>query len=171
MDQLQQPQLLQVALDRKDVVYSPDWVAADMVEYFKPSGSILEPCKGSGVFMRYLPTAAWCEIDHGKDFFSWVEPVDWVFGNPPYAQFTKWMTHSMEIGQNVCYLVPLNKFFLAAGFMEMMLKWGGIKHMRYFGDGRTLGFAMGYAVGAAHLQRGYRGGMTMSDGSKCREIA
>jgi hypothetical protein len=32
-----------MALDPQDVVYTPDWVARDMVEYFKPSGRILEP--------------------------------------------------------------------------------------------------------------------------------
>ena len=46
-----QPQLLQIPLDPDDVVYTPDWVAKDMVEFFKPSGRILEPCKGDGVFL------------------------------------------------------------------------------------------------------------------------
>ena len=29
-----QPQLLNIALDPGDVVYTPDWVAADMVSYY-----------------------------------------------------------------------------------------------------------------------------------------
>jgi hypothetical protein len=66
-----QPQLLQIPLDPGDVVYTPDWVARDMVEFFKPSGRILEPCKGDGVFLKYLPPhAEWCEIQEGRDFFQ-----------------------------------------------------------------------------------------------------
>ena len=38
-----------------------------MVEFFKPSGRILEPCKGDGVFLKYLPSAEWCEIQEGRD--------------------------------------------------------------------------------------------------------
>ena len=43
-----QPQLLQIALDPGDVVYTPDWVARDMVDYFKPSGRILDPGGAAG---------------------------------------------------------------------------------------------------------------------------
>ena len=52
-----QPQLLQIPLDAGDVVYTPDWVAKDMVDYFNPKGKILEPCSGDGVFLKYLPNA------------------------------------------------------------------------------------------------------------------
>ena len=49
-----QPQLLKIPLDPGDVVYTPDWVARDMVEFFKPSGRILEPCAGDGVLATHL---------------------------------------------------------------------------------------------------------------------
>lgn len=52
---MSQLQLLNIALNEKDIVYAPDWVARDMVEFFRPS--ILEPCKGDGVFLKYLPAA------------------------------------------------------------------------------------------------------------------
>jgi adenine-specific DNA-methyltransferase len=52
-----QPQLLQIALDKKDVVYTPDWVARDMVDFFKPTGRILEPACGDGAILKYLPGA------------------------------------------------------------------------------------------------------------------
>jgi hypothetical protein len=93
-----QPQLLQIPLDPGDVVYTPDWVARDMVDFFKPSGRILEPCKGDGVFLKYLPPhTEWCEIQEGRDFFKWSEPVDWIVGNPPYAGFGEFIKHSMTI--------------------------------------------------------------------------
>lgn len=52
---LSQPQLIQGALSPGDVVYTPDWCARDMVEWFKPSGRVLEPCKGDGAIYKYLP--------------------------------------------------------------------------------------------------------------------
>ena len=82
---MSQMQLLHINLNPADRVYTNDWVVADMVDFFKPSGRILDPCKGDGVFLKYLPGADWCEIEKGKDFFAWSNPVDWVFGNPPYS--------------------------------------------------------------------------------------
>ena len=71
-----QMQLLQETLSKNDVVYTPDWAANDIVSWFKPSGKILEPCKGKGVFLSHIPGAYWCEISEGKDFFAWNEPMD-----------------------------------------------------------------------------------------------
>jgi hypothetical protein len=158
-----QPQLLQIPLDPQDVVYTPDWAARDMVEYFKPSGSILEPCKGGGVFLKYLPSNTdWCEIEQGRDFFAWIKPVDWLFGNPPYRMFGKWMYHSFEIAENIVYLLPLDKPFISGKMMRTMKAWGRVKHMRFYGMGTELGFPMGFAVGALHFQKGYHGDMSWS---------
>ena len=126
-----QPQLLQIPLDPSDVVYTPDWVARDMVEFFKPSGRILEPCAGDGVFLKYLPPdTEWCEIQQGRDFFAWNEPVDWCFGNPPYRMFAKWTYHSMEIANDICYLLPADKPFRSWKMVKTMFGWGQIKHIR-----------------------------------------
>lgn len=51
----------------KDVVYTPDWCARDIVQHFKPEGRVLEPSKGGGAFLQYLPGAEWCEITEGRD--------------------------------------------------------------------------------------------------------
>ncbi len=39
----------------KDIVYTPEDVAKDIVSFYKPSGKVLDPCKGEGVFLKYLP--------------------------------------------------------------------------------------------------------------------
>ena len=65
---------------------TPAWVAEDMVEYFSPNGLILEPCRGEGVFTNIMPTAEWCEVREGRDFFDWDKPVDWIISNPPYIK-------------------------------------------------------------------------------------
>ena len=158
-----QPQLLQIPLDKKDVVYTPDWVARDMVDFFKPSGRILEPCKGDGVFLKYLPkNTEWCEIQEGRDFFKWLQPVDWCFGNPPYKMFNEWFYHSMDISKNIVYALPCNKPFNDFGFIKRLRGWGGIVHMRIYGRGEKLYFPMGYPVSSVHFQRGYTGPMYQS---------
>lgn len=158
-----QPQLLDISIVTADVVYTPDWVARDMVEYFKPTGRILEPSCGDGVFMRYLPAGAdWCEIERGRDFFKWDTAIDWLFGNPPYSVYSEWMTHSMAVAENICYLIPLNKPFNSGKMIKEWSSWGGIVEMRYYGNGGSLGFPIGFACGAVWFQKGYTGGMKMT---------
>jgi hypothetical protein len=159
-----QPQLLQIALDKKDVVYTPDWVARDMVDFFKPSGRILEPACGDGVFLRYLPTNTdWCEIEKGRDFMALQQGgYNWIFGNPPYKVFNNWLRHSFELSNNVVYLFPLNKIFNDFGMMLSIKEYGGVKTIRPYGRGDVALFPMGYAVGAVHFQRNYHGPMYTS---------
>ena len=153
-----QPQLFQIALDPGDVVYTPDWVARDMVEYFQPSGRILEPSCGDGVFMKYLPAhAEWCEIERGRDFFAWQEPVDWCFGNPPYSLFSEFLDHSMAVSSDICYLIPANKAFNSYSMIDRVMDWGGIKSIRVYGTGAKLKFPIGYAIAAVHYKRDYTG--------------
>lgn len=158
-----QPQLLQMALDPRDVVYTPDWVARDMVDYFKPTGKILDPCRGDGAFTRYMPTADYCEIAEGRDYFAWNTAVNWVIGNPPYSAFGKWILHSMDISDNVVFLAPCAKPFYSEKLFRVMQKWGKIKHIRVYGGGSKLNFPIGFLIGAIHFQKGYFGEMGTSD--------
>lgn len=163
MQFLAQPQLFQVALNKKDIVYTPDWVARDMVNFFQPQGRILEPCKGDGMFLKYLPAQTeWCEIREGKDFFSWIEPVDWIIGNPPYSAFGKWIYHAMDIAKNIVYLAPSAKPFYSEKLFNKMLKWGKIKHIRAYGSGNKLDFPIGFVIGAIYFQKDYQGPMYTS---------
>lgn len=158
-----QPQLLQIPLDPGDVVYTPDWVAKDMVDFFKPSGRILEPCAGDGVFLKYLPPETeWCEIEKGRDFYKWHTAVNWIVGNPPYKEFSEWMSHTMSIADDILYLIPLNKPWNSGKMIKEWKKYGGIVHKRYYANGGTLGFPIGFACGAVHFQRGYTGPMYSS---------
>ena len=157
-----QPQLLDVALDEGDVVYTPDWVARDMVDCFAPTGRVLEPCKGDGAFMQYLPKASWCEIELGRDFYKWHDTVDWIIGNPPYRQLAQWLEHSFDLANDVCYLLPLNSVWNSMKRMRMVLEYGGIVAMRAYGEGSIFGMGYGFAVGAIHFRRNYSGDITFS---------
>jgi hypothetical protein len=152
-----QPQLLQIALDRKDVVYTPDWVARDMVEYFKPSGRILEPCAGDGAFLKYLPNADWCEIEMGRDFYAIKEHYDWMVGNPPYRLIKEWLCHSFNYSDNVLYLIPMNSPFNSMERMRIILSYGNIKAIRAYGNGSLFGMDYGFAVGAFWFKKNYCG--------------
>jgi len=158
-----QPQLLQIPLDPGDVVYTPDWVAKDMIDFFKPSGRILEPCAGDGVFLKYLPPETeWCEIEKGRDFYKWHTAVDWVFGNPPFKEFSVWFSHTITFAKEICYVIPLNKPFNSGKMFLEWFYWGKPVHMRYYANGGALGFPIGFACGAVHFQRGYTGPMYSS---------
>lgn len=140
-----------------DIVLTPAWVAADMVTHFRPDGLVLDPCKGPGVFLDYLPADTdWCEITAGRDFFQWTKRVDWVVGNPPYSLTREWFRHSYTIAENLLYLIPLRNLFSGYGFLREIHGFGGIAAIRLYGTGGSLGFPMGNAVGAVHVQRGYR---------------
>jgi hypothetical protein len=151
-----QPQLLQIPLNPGDVVYTPDWVARDMVEYFKPTGRILEPCSGDGAFLKYLPTADWCEITKGRDFFACHEHYDWIVGNPPYCFGAKWLRHSFEIADNIVYLLPIHNYFVSSRILKDVTAFGfpeiAVYHESLFRD-----WTIGFVIGALHFRRGYTG--------------
>lgn len=146
-----------------DVVYTPAWAAEDMIRHFRPSGRVLDPCKGAGVFLDYLPAGSeWCEITHGRDFFEWTQPVDWVVSNPPYSLTRPWFKHSYTVADHLLYLVPLRNVFSGYGFVREIYEFGGIREIRLYGTGGKLGFPMGNAVGAMHIERGYVGAASFS---------
>lgn len=151
-----------MAEKRGDVVYTPDWAAYDMVSHFAPRGRVLDPCRGKGAFTQFLPDADWCEISDGRDFFAWTEQVDWVIGNPPYSLTRKWFQHSYTIAQHLVYLVPLRNVFSGFGFVREIHDFGGIREIRTYGTGGKLGFPMGNAVGAFHIERDYAGATVFS---------
>lgn len=142
-----------------DVVYTPAWCAEDMVRYFGPTGRILEPCRGGGVFMRFLPPdAEWCEIAEGRDFFAWSDPVDWIITNPPYRLIRAFLKHALTVADNIAFLIPARNVFGSYGTLrEYAPTWGGIAAIRWYGTGTTLGFPMGNAISAIHWKRGHFG--------------
>ena len=109
-----------------DIVYTPDYVAKQIVELVNPSGLCLDPCRGDGAFHKFLPAGSdYCEIAEGKDFLLYNKNVDYVIGNPPYSIFESFLTKSFEISNNVSFLVPTNKVFQRQIIMDMITKWGG----------------------------------------------
>ena len=141
----------------KDVIMTPDKVARQIVNHFKPSGRILDPCRGNGAFWNAMPGAEWCEIAEGRDFFAWRDPVDWIVSNPPYSIFYEWMRHSFDVADEIVYLIPLHKLFAGAKYLDLVLGFGGIVEIISLGSGRACGWQIGFSIGAVHFRRGYKG--------------
>lgn len=148
----------------RDVVLTPAHIASGIVDYFKPSGRILDPCKGDGAFLRQMPGAEYCELQEGRDFFDWREPVDWIVSNPPYSVFLEWMRHSFRVAENIVYLIPINKAFNSNTLLKETYEWGGIAEILHIGSGAACNFKLGFAVGAVHYKRGYSGGIVYRHG-------
>jgi len=153
----QQPTLLHVQIE-KDIVYTPEWLADEVVEHFNPSGVCLDPCSGDGVFYNRLPAGSeWCEIEKGRDFFTWSKPVDWAIGNPPYSCLLAWIRHSFTVAENIVYLMPLHRVFASYEFVRDVRKWGGVAEIFIVGTGADVGFPFGHCLGAVHYKKGYKG--------------
>lgn len=143
-----------------DVVQTPRPLAKAIVEHFKPTGAILEPCKGEGNFLAELPYGtAWCEISEGSDFFKWVAGCNWIVTNPPWSKFREFLKHSMEVADEIVFLVTVNHLWTKARLRDIEEAGFGIKEICKV---RTpLGFpASGFQLGAIHLSRGWTGLMT-----------
>lgn len=146
-----------------DVVYTPKAWAKDIVEFFKPEGVCLDPCRGGSAFYDELPEPKlWCEIEDGVDFFQHKQKVDWIISNPPYSAFSKWLDHSLPLAEHIVYLIPVNKLLSSLGKLQKVEAFGGIKHIRYYGTGRDAGFPFGFPVGAVYMQRDYKGPIEIS---------
>ena len=93
-----------------DAVDTPLWLCRKIIEYFHPSGKLLEPFMGSGNFCKYMNGCDWCEISEGRAFFEYKDTdVDWIITNPPYSKVRKCLQHSYEIGvKNIVYVIPIN---------------------------------------------------------------
>lgn len=140
-----------------DIIYTPPNIAKEIVEHFKPSGRILDPCRGGGAFADEMPGCEWCELREGKNFFEWRKPVDWIVSNPPYSILDEWLIHSYTVATNIVYLLPLPKLFNSAQRLRMITELGGIKELLVTGGGARHGFPWGYACGAFHFVTGYKG--------------
>ena len=142
----------------KDVVFTPDNVARDMVNLFKPTGKILEPSKGEGALIKYLPSADWCEITEGRDFFTCDEKYDWIVGNPPYSIFADWLRHSFRLADDIVYLIPIIRCWVSSRIIKDIKGFGGIKMIAVYDEQNFKDWTINFAIGAVHFQRNYKGG-------------
>lgn len=144
--------------NQTDKVMTNCKLAKIILDYFSPTGKILEPARGDGAFYdQMIGNKDWCEIDDGRDFFDWNEKVDWIITNPPYSIFDNFLLHCFEVADNIVLLCPLTKVFKSRKIDDEIVKYGGIKEVVMLGGGGRVGFPFGFPCGCIHYQRGYKG--------------
>lgn len=151
-----------------DLVMTPPEFAKEIIDYFKPSGRILEPCRGDGGFYNNFPgTKLWCEITEGRDFFDFKDKVDWIITNPPYSKMRKFLEHSMDVSDNVCFLITINHIWTKARLRAMRERSFGIKEILMVQEPDNFP-RFGFQVGVVHLKKDYVGDikLTLSTGRK-----
>jgi hypothetical protein len=136
-----------------DRIYTPDYLAKEIVKRYEPTGRILEPCCGEGAFLKYMPAADWCEIDKGRDFFDYKEKVDWIITNPPYSKYRDFLRHSFEIADNVVFLQFINAFFMRKRVSIMVEMEFEIKDMWYLPTPPKPWVQTGFQVGTIYWVR------------------
>ena len=120
-------------INPNDVVFTPDWLAKQIVSMFDIKGKVLEPCKGEGAFLNHLPkNTDWCEIAEGRNYYDYNEKVDWIVTNPPYSDYNRFLEHSFNLADNIVLLVPVAKMFKSMGTMSDIFNYGGFveRYMR-----------------------------------------
>lgn len=115
-----------------DIVMTPINLAEKLVNHFKPQGKGLEPCCGSGNILKFLDNADWCEITKGIDFFDYDKKVDYIFTNPPFSQFRKFLEHSMELANEIYFLITINHLWTKARLRDIKNNDFGIKEICIF---------------------------------------
>lgn len=96
-----------------DIFYTPPELCQKIVNHFRPSGSILEPCCGSGNFVRELEKfgqVTTFEIEQGRDFLTSpiIQHYDWVCTNFAWSKFRKFLIKSLSISNNIVTLCTIN---------------------------------------------------------------
>ena len=141
-----------------DVIMTKDDTAKWILDYFKPTGKFLEPCRGTGSFYNnYEGEKDFCEITEGKDFLDYTGKVDWIITNPPFSIFDKFLLKAFEVSDNIVFFCPLIKAFKGKRLDEKICEYGDIKEIVHMGGGNHHGFPFGFSTGCIHYQRGYKG--------------
>jgi hypothetical protein len=153
------PPFVPVVAIRDDRVMTPPPVARAIVAALRPSGAILEPFAGDGSFVRALRPygrVRWCEIDRGRDFFEWTEPVSWIVSNLPWSRFRAALDRALALADHVVFLATVNHWWTRARVRSVRDAGFGYRDLLLVDAPETFR-ATGFAIGAMHVERGYRG--------------
>lgn len=138
-----------------DNIQTPAYFAKQIIEHFKPTGKMLEPCCGTGNFLKYMK-ADWFEIDKGRDFLSCLEKGwDWIITNPPYSKYRAFLNKSMQVADNIVFLQLINATFYKARLKDIKNAGFGIKEIWCVDTPKEFP-QFGFQMGCVHYQKGYK---------------
>ena len=144
-----------------DVVMTPVDLAKKLIQHFNPQGKGLEPCKGTGNIYKFLKNADWCEIADGRDFFEYTNKVDYIFTNPPWSKIRAFLQHSMEIANDIYFLITINHLWTKARLRDIENAGFGIKEICIIDTPKNFPQS-GFQLGMVHLQKNYTGQIIFS---------
>jgi hypothetical protein len=143
-------------INPNDVVFTPDWLAEKIVSMFPIGGKVLEPCKGEGAFLKYLPPDTdWCEIADGRNYYDYDKKVDWIVTNPPYSDYNRFLEHSFSLADNIVLLVPVAKMFKSMGTLQTIYDYGGFVSIHTL-PSSLAGFPFGFPSAVYYLKKNYK---------------
>ena len=137
----------------KDVFYTPEAVAKRHISLISLAGSDtwLDPFRGKGIYYDNFPESKdWCEIEDGKDFFSYVGTPSIICSNPPYSLLDKVFEKSIELKPRIISYLLLHgamtprrmEMFNEAGYgltsiyITKVYKWYGMAEAYTFEYGK-----------------------------------
>lgn len=148
----------------KDIVMTPEPLAKEIIDHYNPSGKILDPCRGLGAFYNNFPgnDNDWCELGEDKDFLIYNDKVDWIITNPPWSKIRDFLSHGMQISDNIVYLITINHYTTKRRIKDMRDNDFGIKEIYCVPTPGKPWPQLGFQIAAVHTQRGYYGDLKIS---------
>jgi hypothetical protein len=144
-------------VNKNDIVFTPEWLAEKICKMYEIKGKVLEPCKGEGVFLKYLPkNTEWCEITENKNFYDYNKKVDWIVTNPPYSDFNRFLKHSFNLAENIVLLVPVAKLFKSMGTLKEIFNFGNFVEIHTLPSSKA-GFPFGFPSAVYYIKKNYNG--------------
>ena len=145
-----------------NVVQTPPDLARRIVSHYKPTGRILEPCRGRGNFLAQMPGAHWCEISEGRDFFEHSGQYDWIVTNPPWSLVRQFLQHSMKLAENIVFLMTVNHVWTKARIRDVKERGFGLREICLVEFPESFP-SSGFQLGAMHFLKGWAGDIRPSD--------
>jgi hypothetical protein len=145
-----------------DVVMTPPNIADAVVKHFAASGSVMEPCMGTGNFIKAfiengIHDILSCEIATGTDFLEYNgRHVDWIVTNPPWSQIREFLAKSFEVADNIVFLITVNHIWTKLRYRMMRGAGFGLVEICVFDAPKALN-ASGFVCGLVYMKRGYDG--------------
>jgi hypothetical protein len=144
-----------------DCIDTPDDLAELIVAHFKPTGRVLEPCRGGGAFVRALTASGceceYCEIKEGIDFLTVEGYWPWIVTNPPWSQFRAFLKKSMQVADNIVFLTLSNAWLMRARQRDIKAEGFGLVEILEVPVPPKPWPQFGICLGAAWLRRGWKG--------------